>query len=266
MRVRKLPSGRPWTFVVGEVLLRPVLALASSRSWIDGTKIPATGGCIVVVNHISHLDPLTMAHFVYDHGRVPRYLAKSGLFKNKVLGSFLTAAGQIPVERLSKSAVGAYDAAVAAVRAGECVVVYPEGTLTRDPDLWPMAGKSGAARIALATGCPVIPMGQWGIQEVLPPYSKRPDLFPRHHITLKAGDPVVLDDLVAKDHTPAVINEATARIMAAITALVAELREEPAPADRFDPRRSGVSEIGNPNRNRNRKGDAAASGEGQDNP
>jgi len=73
----------------------------------------------------------------------------------------LRAAGQIPVERLSKNAIGAFDAAVQAVRAGECVVVYPEGTLTRDPDLWPMVGKSGAARIALETGAPVIPIGQW---------------------------------------------------------------------------------------------------------
>ena len=132
----------------------------------------------MVFNHISHVDPLTAAHFVYDHGRIPRYLAKSGLFKNKALGAFLRGAGQIPVERLSKNADGAYDAAVAAVRAGECVVVYPEGTITRDPDLWPMTGKSGAARIALATGCPVIPVGQWGAQELLPPYTKTPHPVP----------------------------------------------------------------------------------------
>ena len=86
---------------------------------------------------------------MWDHGRIPRYLAKAGLFKNKFLGFFLRSAGQIPVYRASKDAVGAYDAAVAAVRDGKCVVVYPEGTITRDPDLWPMVGKSGAARIAL---------------------------------------------------------------------------------------------------------------------
>ena len=89
---------------------------------------------------------------MYDHGRLPRYLAKAGLFKNKFLGFFLRSAGQIPVDRRRKNAAGAFDAAVAAVRDGECVVVYPEGTITRDPDLWPMVGKSGAARIALATG------------------------------------------------------------------------------------------------------------------
>ncbi len=80
MRVRKLSQDRPWTFLVGATILKPLLIPLASRTWIDGDKIPATGGCIVVANHISHLDPLTMAHFVYDHGRVPRYLAKSSLF------------------------------------------------------------------------------------------------------------------------------------------------------------------------------------------
>ena len=116
MKVRKLQQKRGWAFNLGVPILKPTLLAATSRTWIDGEKIPATGGCIVVFNHISHVDPLLAAHFVYDHGRLPRYLAKSGLFKNKALGGFLTAAGQIPVERLSRSAVGAYDAAVAAVR------------------------------------------------------------------------------------------------------------------------------------------------------
>ena len=248
MKVRKLQQKRGWAFNLGVPILKPTLLAAASRTWIDGEKIPATGGCIVVFNHISHVDPLLAAHFVYDHGRLPRYLAKSGLFKNKALGGFLTAAGQIPVERLSRSAVGAYDAAVAAVRNGECVVVYPEGTLTRDPDLWPMVGKSGAARIALATGCPVIPVGQWGAQELLPPYTKKPDFWPRKRIVMKAGDPVDLSDLVGKPRTAEVVTETTARIMAALTAIVAELRNETPPAERFDPRKMGVKQTGNPNK------------------
>jgi 1-acyl-sn-glycerol-3-phosphate acyltransferase len=246
--VRKLQQKRGWAFNIGVPILKPLLVAANSRTWTDGQKVPATGGCIVVFNHISHIDPLLAAHFLYDHGRLPRYLAKSGLFKNRALGAFLTGAGQIPVERLSRSAVGAYDAAVAAVRNGECVVVYPEGTLTRDPDMWPMKGKSGAARIALETGCPVIPVGQWGAQEVLPPYTKMPKLVPRKRIKMLAGDPVDLSDLVAKPRTAEVINEATARIMAALTELVAELRGETAPDVRFDPRTKGVQQIGNPNK------------------
>ena len=78
MRVRKLQQKRGVAFIFAESILKPTLLVASSHTWIDGEKIPATGGCIVAINHISHLDPLLSAHFVYDHGRLPRYLAKSG--------------------------------------------------------------------------------------------------------------------------------------------------------------------------------------------
>lgn len=252
MRVRKLEQKRGWGFTFGACLLKPTLLAASSRTWIDGEKIPATGGCLVVINHISHVDPLLSAHFVYDHGRLPRYLAKSSLFSNRALRVLLDATGQIPVERLSRNAVGAFDAAVAAVRAGECIVVYPEGTITRDPGLWPMTGKTGAARIALETGCPVIPVGQWGAQEILAPYTTTPHLLPRKHVTLRAGDPLDLADLVAGPHTARVIAQATERIMAAITELVADLRGEEAPEHRFDPRQLGVRETGNPNKDARR--------------
>ncbi|MFL6002268.1 MAG: lysophospholipid acyltransferase family protein [Nocardioides sp.] len=255
MKVRKVRQKRGWAIDLAVVILKPALFATTHRTWVDGQKIPAEGGCIVVVNHMSHVDPLLTALFVYDHGRIPRYLAKSGLFKNKFLASFLTAAGQIPVERLSRTAIGAFDAAVAAVRAGECVIVYPEGTLTRDPGLWPMTGKSGAARIALETGCPVIPVGHWGVQEILPPYSSRPHLFPRQHVTMKAGDPVDLSDLLGKTRSTEAINAATARIMAALTAIVEDLRGETAPAERFDPRRMGVQQIGNPNKRKGRNKD-----------
>ena len=246
MTVRKLQQKRGWTFNIAVPLVKPAMLAIANRTWIDGEKIPATGGCIVAVNHISHIDPLLSAHFVYDHGRLPRYLAKSGLFKNKALAAFLTSAGQIPVERLSRNAVGAFGAAVQAVQDGECVVVYPEGTLTRDPNSWPMHGKSGAARIALETGCPVIPVGQWGAQGLLPPYSAKLRLFPRQRIQMLAGDPVDLADLVTQPRSQATINAATTRIMAAIVELVAELRGEVPPADLFDPRKAGVREIGNP--------------------
>jgi len=243
-----LQEKRGWAFSLGIAFIKPILLATTRRTWIDGTKIPVSGGCLLVMNHISHVDPLTAAHLVLDHGRLPRYLAKSGLFKNKPFRFFFTSCGQIPVERLSLSAVGAYAAAVAAVRQGECVVVYPEGTLTRDPALWPMTGKSGAARIALETGCPVIPVGQWGAQHLLSPYARWPDLFPRKPLTMKVGDPIDLSDLIAAPRTPAVVQQTTVRIMAAITALVAEIRGETAPVERFDMRKAGVRQIGNPHR------------------
>ena len=245
-RVRRNQEPRGWAFGLGVAVVKPALLATTRQNWIDGHKIPASGGCLVVLNHVSHVDPLTSAHILWDHGRIPRYLAKSGLFKNRALGAFFRSAGQIPVERLSRNALGAYGAAVAAVRSGECVVVYPEGTITRDPGTWPMTGKTGAARIALETGCPVIPIGQWGAQRLLAPYAKKPDLFPRKTVTMKVGDPIDLADLVAQEHTPAVVATATDRIMAAITALVAEIRGEEPPAERFDPRRAGIAQIGNP--------------------
>jgi 1-acyl-sn-glycerol-3-phosphate acyltransferase len=246
--VRKLQQKRGWAWSIAVPIVKPVLLATTTREWIGGENIPTSGGFILALNHVSHLDPLTAAHIVYDHGRLPRYLAKSGLFRNRALGFFLRAAGQIPVERLSKNAVGAYDAAVAAVRAGECVVVYPEGTITRDPDGWPMTGKSGAARIALETGCPVIPVGQWGAQQLLAPYARKPDLFPRKKITMRVGTPVELADLAAQPRTAAVVQQATDRIMAAITALVEEVRGGTAPAERFDMRKAGVPRIGNPHK------------------
>jgi 1-acyl-sn-glycerol-3-phosphate acyltransferase len=248
VRVRKLERRRGYPFVVAASIVKPVLFSVSTHEWLNGTRIPATGGCVLVLNHVSHLDPLTTAHVVYDHGRLPRYLAKDGLFDVKGLGRFLSDAGQIPVARASRNAAGAYDAAVAAVNDGECVIVYPEGSITKDPHGWPMRGKTGAARIALATGAPVIPIGQWGAQEILPPYSTRPHVFPRKKVRVLVGEPVQLDDLRAQPTTTATIREATDRIMQAITELVEELRGEKAPAERFDPRKAGVQEFGNPNR------------------
>ena len=250
MIVRELQEPRGWAFVLGACLLRPLCFLTTKPVWVGGTTIPATGGCVVVINHLSHVDPLTAAVFCHDHGRLPRYLAKAELFENKALGVFLRAAGQIPVHRASRTAVGAYDAAVAAVRDGQCVVVYPEGTITRDPGLWPMKGKSGAARIALETGCPVVPIGQWGAQALLAPYARRPDLVPRKTVEIRVGTPVDLTDLADRPRSAEALTEATDRIMAAITSIVEDIRGETAPSERFDPRRAGVAETGDPRRPR----------------
>lgn len=238
MTVRRLQEKRGWAFNLAVPIIKPLLLATTIRDWRHGERIPATGGCVLAMNHISHIDPLTAAHIVYDHGRLPRYLAKAGLFHGRFMRFFMTGAGQIPVEREGKGAA-AYAAAVAAVERGECVVVYPEGTITRDPDMWPMTGRSGAARIGLETGCPVLPVGQWGAHELLPPYSKRPHLLPRTRVTMSVGEPVDLEDLRAQPRTTAVVNEATDRILAAITAQVEEIRGGRAPAERYDMRTSG---------------------------
>jgi 1-acyl-sn-glycerol-3-phosphate acyltransferase len=126
------------------------------------------------------------------------------------------------------------------------LIVYPEATITRDPAMWPMVGKTGAARIALATGAPVIPVAQWGAQRLLPPYAKRPVLWPRVTVFARAGAPVELSDLRGAAPSAEVLDVATARIMAAITAELETIRAERAPATRFDPRAAGVKEYGDP--------------------
>lgn len=218
------------------VVLRPPLMVLTRRDWRGREHLPRTGGVVVVANHNSYFDPLTVAHYVYDAGRVPRFLAKASLFQLPLLGRVLQGTGQIPVLRGSSDAARAYTAAVQAVRAGECVIIYPEGTVTRDPDLWPMTGKTGAARVALATGAPVVPVAQWGSHEVLAPYAKKPRLLPRKTLHVAAGPPVPLEDLTGRELTGEVLRAATARILAALTAELEHLRGERAPVERFDPR------------------------------
>jgi 1-acyl-sn-glycerol-3-phosphate acyltransferase len=132
------------------------------------------------------------------------------------------------------------DALVAAAEAleqGRALVIYPEGTITYDPNLWPMKGKTGAARLAFETDFPVVPIGQWGAQELMPGRKPRfPKLFPRKTLHVTAGDPIPLDDLRTEPVNAATLDEATTRIMDAITVLVAELREAKPPVQRYDPR------------------------------
>ncbi|MEX0426494.1 lysophospholipid acyltransferase family protein [Nocardioides sp. DS6] len=247
-KYRKLQHSRGWAWTLAVAIVKPTLLATTKHEWVGAEKIPETGGCILALNHVSHIDPLTAAHITWDYGRQSRYLAKSSLFKNKVANYFLRSAGQIPVDRAAGA--GALDEAIEAVNKGELVVVYVEGSITKDPAGWPMKGKTGAARIALETGCPVIPVGQWGAQELLPAYSAKPNLKGRKLISMKVGDPVDLKDLEVVEHTPAVINEATDRIMKAIVALVGDVRGEEPPAELFDPKKAGISSTGNPHKKR----------------
>lgn len=251
-RVRHGKTLGGWYALAIVLLRRPMLCL-TKRDWrgaenlragerVDGHQV----GIVVCPNHISWFDPLESAHFLYDNGRPPRYLGKEEVFRIPFVGRIIRGAGQIPVYRDTIDAARAVSAAVDAVKAGECVVVYPEGTITRDPDLWPMTGKTGAARIALATGAPVIPLGMWGAQEVIPPYAKMLRLFPRRTMQVAAGSAVDLSDLAQLPLNNDTLRVATERIMAAITAQVEQLRGAIAPEQRFDGRevRSGKDRLG----------------------
>jgi len=199
------------------------------------------GGIIVAANHISWFDPLVISHALWDNDRPPRFLAKESVFRVPIVGSIITSAGQIPVYRETREAVAAVRDAITAVNAGECVVVYPEGTITKDPGMWPMAGKTGAARIALATGRPVLPMAQWGATDVIAPYKKELRLLPRKTMHVRVGDPIDFSDLAGRPLDQATLEIATDRILEAMTQLLADIRGEQPPAVRFRPSRKHTS-------------------------
>lgn len=217
--------GRPSRFweTVAVVIIKPLSLLLVKHDWRRIDRIPRTGGVIIAANHLSWTDPVLLGHLLYASGRWPVVLAKSGVFAVPVLGKVIAALRTIPVYRGSAEATRSLHDAEERLAEGSSILFYPEGTITRDPDLWPMAGKTGAARLALATGAPVIPIAHWGAQELLPYGEKRPRLFPRKTFKAIVGEPV---DLSGFEGRPA---EATAEIMRAVTLLLAELRGEKAP-------------------------------------
>jgi 1-acyl-sn-glycerol-3-phosphate acyltransferase len=219
-----------------------MLFAVTRPDWYGAEHLPRDRGFIAVGNHVTVLDPFTFAHFLYDNGFAPRILGKASLFSVPVLGAVMRATGQVPVYRNTSQAGESLRSAVAALEKGECVAVFPEGTLTRDPDLWPMTGKTGVARLALETRLPVIPIAQWGAHRVLGRYKRVPHPFPRKVVTVVAGPPVDLSDLYGKPLDTTVLRAATERVMAAITGLLAEIRGEQPPAVRHAPRRDEGAE------------------------
>lgn len=227
----------PW-YRFAVMVIRPALWLLFRHDFHGEDHLPPPGeGCIVAVNHISEIDPFEVALFLHKNKRRPRFLAKSALFTVPVVKQVLNGAKQIPVFRETSDAGKSLSAAVESLRNGQCVVVYPEATVTRDPDTWPMQAKTGVARLALTTGAKVIPIGQWGAQEVLPYHARKPHLFPRKTLRVAAGPPVDLSAWQGQELTAEVLRAATEKVMADVTALVAELRGEQAPATPYVPQR-----------------------------
>ncbi|MEJ0014553.1 MAG: lysophospholipid acyltransferase family protein [Actinomycetota bacterium] len=155
------PQGKPLgsnaTWKVASKILIPILRLISKRNWRGGENIPKSGPVIAISNHISHADPLIFAYFLYSNGRAVRFLGKASLFRVPIIGWILRHGEQVPVEREVKGAGAvALPHAIAFLKAGHCLGVYPEGTLTRDEDHWPMRAKTGLARLAVMTKAPVI--------------------------------------------------------------------------------------------------------------
>jgi 1-acyl-sn-glycerol-3-phosphate acyltransferase len=205
-------------------LVKPLMIVMSKRDWRGMEHIPQTGPVIVVANHIGHADPFVLAHYIYDAGRWPVFLAKASVFKIPVLGRWLSAIEQTPVERGTVDAAKALDAAVAAIAAGKCVLIYPEGSTTKEPDLWPMRGKTGAARLWLATGAPVVPVAMWGPERLFDPRTRKLHPVPRTPVTVVAGPPLDLSKWTGATANAVILAEITEHIMLVLRDMVAEIR------------------------------------------
>jgi 1-acyl-sn-glycerol-3-phosphate acyltransferase len=204
-------------------VVKPLMRLLFRWDFRGYEHIPTTGGVILAANHISVADPFAVGLYLHEGGRPPRFMAKASLFRLPIAGRILRGLHQIPVYRYSAQARHALDAAAAALRAGEVVVIYPEGTTTRDADYWPMKARTGVARLALETGAPVVPVGQWGAQQFLGRRGRfRP--LPRKTLHVRAGTPVQLSRWAGGKMDARALRECTDAIMDDIATLVAQIR------------------------------------------
>lgn len=220
------------------IVVAVLLGVTTRRRYAGLRRVPVRGAAIVVCNHISVADPLVLTHALSRAGRLPRGLATAGLFRAPVVGRLFTSLGFIPVHRGTADAGSALAGAAAALDAGELVMLYPEGGIpdARATDGWVGPLKTGAARLSMTTGTPIVPAAQWGIQRVLPPATRAPWLRAlrsavlRPRVRVIVGEPIVLlGDPDDRDD----VRAATLRIQAAMNDLLVQLRpgvERPDPA------------------------------------
>jgi 1-acyl-sn-glycerol-3-phosphate acyltransferase len=201
------------------------------------------GPLILAANHIGPFDPVALTAACRQRRVAPRFLAAAELFGWPLLGPLLRHCGHLPVHRRTPIAPMALPVAAAALTAGSVVLVYPEGGIGLDPDMWPQRGRTGVGRLALATGAPVVPVAQWGAHEVVPYAAPHgllralPAAFRRRPLVrVRFGAPVDLSDL--RHGVPGQARRATDRIVAAITENLLPLRvDEPARPRHHDPSR-----------------------------
>lgn len=241
---------RPSVFWPAAAIVVPLTGLLTRIEISGAEHLPVDGPYVLAPNHYSEFDPVVIAVATWRMGRAPRFMAKESLFRVPVLGALLRATGMVPVARASSASAAKQTIAQAEdlVEHGRGVIVYPEGSLTRDPDLWPMRGKTGAVRLALEGGIPVIPLATWGVQRVLPRYGKLSLWPPRKRVQVRVGPAVDLDAYRRAPGSGSVggtnLVAATDLVMADIAALLGELRGEHPPAERWNPAVHGQSETG----------------------
>jgi 1-acyl-sn-glycerol-3-phosphate acyltransferase len=242
-------ANRPFVMSLVALILGALLHLLFRVQVIGREKLPKSGSYILVFNHVTHLDPLAVAYATFfGLKRGPHFLAKGGLFKVPVLGQILTAAGQVPVYRNGRRNVEPMDAAYKFLEAGHVITIFPEGTLTREPNGWPMRGKTGSVRMAIQAGVPIYAVGQWGSEVVLPTYTKKLRPKPWHKVRVQIGDEIDLKRFQGRSLTTEELKEATSIVMKAITKQVEILRGAQAPKNLYDPAEHGQSQFGNFNK------------------
>ncbi len=218
------------------IILFPIDALFFRLRWrnLDRVPAPEQGGVLIAINHLSHADTILMARLVWSSGRVPRFLIKAGVFDWPIVGRMMKGAGQIPVYRGTTDAARSLHDAVAALERGEAVVIYPEGTTTKDPGSWPMQAKTGIGRLVLlAPNTPVVPIGQWGPHKMGGFSIKR---FGRRRTShASVGEPLDMSRFGGKEPSAALLREITDEVMSAVRDEVALVRGEPAPVEFFVP-------------------------------
>lgn len=231
-------------------MMRPeIVAPYADISFHDIDKIPADGAAIVVFNHRSYFDPTVMGLLFAKAGRNLRGLGKKEVFDVPIIGRLMRGMGGVRVERSSGSDEP-LEAAAKALIGGEVVMMAPEGTIPRGPAFFDpvLKGRWGAARLAAATGAPVIPVGLWGTENVWPRSARLPNLSPidRPKVSATVGDPVDLG-LVDPDAD-------TVAIMAALVDLLpAEARERRTPTEEELMRTFPPGYTGDPNAESDRR-------------
>ncbi|MBP2477478.1 1-acyl-sn-glycerol-3-phosphate acyltransferase [Crossiella equi] len=227
--MRRRERGGFWVGLTAAVLY-PVTWLLARRS-VRGGPLPAEGPALLVMNHPTHLDPVFDAVFVHKQRRVPRFFAKHSLWSVALVGSAFRATGQIPVFRGTSAAGDSLRAGDDALDEDKIVVIYPEGTLTHDPDGWPVVGRTGAARLALAHDVPIIPVVRWGTKAILDLKRKRGRFrpLPRKTVEFLIGEPLDLSAFRDRPVDRELLQEVTDLMLLRLQELLGVLRGETPP-------------------------------------
>ena len=247
----KMPELRPGIEITWQIrtlawILWPWVRLLYRLNVTGKENLPKGTGYVLASNHVTTIDALAVAFMMFFNlGRAPHFLAKEGLFNTPIVGPVLLACGQIPVFRSGRGNSDPMESAYKVLRAGHVIGIFPEGSLTREPNQWPMRARTGAIRLALETGVPIVPMGQWGTEVVMDTYSSK--IFPKpwHKVNMIIGKPIDLSKYHGKKVSVEEMVALSDEVMVEITKIVEQLRGEKAPAKRFVPSEHGLPEHGN---------------------